>query len=109
MFRLAGHLGKSVAWIEENISGKELMQWLAFYEYIEPFGARLIDEQRSVLSIQNYQGKEKAEIKDFHLYDYSTKTPKQRAEEERLKAEAELKLKADAMREFFKRKAAKNT
>ena len=103
MFRLAGHLSKSVRWIEDNISSSELIEWLAFYEYIEPFGGRLIDEQRSVLSYQEAQDKDK-DLKDFYLYDYSMKTPKQKQAE----AEALAKLKADenarALRDFFKSK-----
>ena len=109
MFRLAGHLGKSVEWIEENISSLELMEWLAFYEYIEPFGGRLIDEQRSVLSIQNYQGDEKPVLKDFFLYDYSMKTTEQKVKEARDLAKAKADLNSKSLKDFFASKVTKKT
>ena len=109
MFRLAGHLSKSVSWIEDNITSSELIEWLAFYEYIEPFGGRLIDEQRSVLSIQNYQGDDKPVIKDFFLYNYDMKTPEQRAKEAVELAKAKADANAKSLKDFFERKVVKNT
>ena len=107
MFRLAGHLGKSVRWIEQNISSSELTEWLAYYEYIEPFGGRLLDEQRSYLSMQNYQGDGKPALKDFNLYDYSMQTPEQK--EQALLSAAKLKAEAQAaeLKVFFMTKVAK--
>ena len=40
MFRLAGHLGKTVRWLEENLSSSELTEWLALSR-IEPIGERV--------------------------------------------------------------------
>lgn len=108
MFRLAGHLSKSVSWIEENISSKELIEWLAYYEYIEPFGGRLLEEQRAYLSLYNY-GADRPSIKDLCLYDYDIRTPKQRYEEELAIAEAKAIAKAQTMKSFFKKKTANNT
>lgn len=108
MFRLAGHLSKSVAWIEENISSKELIEWLAYYEYIEPFGGRLIEEQRAYLSLYNYGDDNRPSIKDLCLYDYDMRTPEQKYKEELEIAEAKAKAKAETMKRFFKKKTAKN-
>ena len=105
MFRLAGHLGKSVRWIEQNISSSELTEWIAYYEYIEPFGGRLLDEQRSVLSRQNYQGDDKPTLKDFNLYDYSMQTPKQKEEEQSRIAKLKAEAQAADLKAFFKAKA----
>ena len=108
MFRLAGHLGKSVKWIEENISSKEFIEWLAFYEYIEPFGGRLIEEQRSYLSFQMAKDKDKL-LKDFYLYDYDLRTPEQKYKEALEIEEAKDKARAETMKSFFKKKTANNT
>lgn len=108
MFRLAGHLSKSVAWIEENISSKELIEWLAFYECIEPFGGRLIEEQRSYLSFQMAKDKDKL-LKEFYLYDYDTRTPEQIIKEELEIEEAKAIEQANTMKRFFKKKTANNT
>lgn len=107
MFRLAGHLGKSVRWIEKNISSSELTEWIAYYEYIEPFGGRLLDEQRSVLSMQNYQGKDKPELKDFYLYDYSMQTPEQKERERARIAQMKAEAQAADLKAFFMTKVAK--
>lgn len=106
MFRLAGHLGKSVRWIEKNISSSELTEWIAFYEYIEPFGGRLLDEQRSVLSKQNYQGDDKPTLKDFNLYDYSMQTPEQKEQERLRVAKVQAEAQAAALKDFFKSKVS---
>lgn len=108
MFRLAGHLSKSVEWIENNISSKELIEWLAFYEYIEPFGGRLVDEQRSALSIQNYQGENKPTLKDFFLYSYDMRTPEQIHKEAVELAKAKAEANSKSLKDFFKRKAVSN-
>ena len=107
MFRLAGHLGKSVRWIEKNISSSELTEWIAFYEYIEPFGGRLLDEQRSVLSMQNYQGEGSPELKDFYLYDYSMQTPEQKEQERLRVAQIKAAEQAADLKAFFITKVAK--
>lgn len=106
MFRLAGHLGKSVRWIEQNISSSELTEWIAYDEYIEPFGGRLLDEQRSVLSMQNYQGEGKRVLKDFNLYDYSMETPKQKEQEQLRVAKMQAEAQAAALKDFFKSKVS---
>ena len=81
--------------------------------YIEPFGGRLIEEQRSVLSRQytevNYKLDSKPELKDFYLYDYDMRTPEQRYKEELEIAEAKAKAQAETMKRFFKKKTANNT
>lgn len=97
-----------MSWIEDNISAYELIEWLAYYEYIEPFGGRLLDEQRSVLSLQNYQGECKPTIKDFQLYDYSMQTPEQKEQERLSIAKLKERAQADELLGFFKSKAVKN-
>lgn len=109
MFRLAGHLGKSVDWIEKNISSKELTEWQAYYNYIEPFGNKFVDSQFSSLRLQNYNGDEKRSIEDFYLYNYNLKTPEQIEKEELELAEKQAKIQADNLKAFFRGKVGINT
>lgn len=38
LFRLAGHLGKTVRWICEHMDSRELTEWIVYDRYYEPFG-----------------------------------------------------------------------
>lgn len=42
MFALAGHLGRSVRWVEKNVSSLELAEWIALLA-VEPWGAYRLD------------------------------------------------------------------
>ena len=94
-------------WVEENLSSSELTEWLAFYEYIEPFGGRLLDEQRSYLSMQNYQGDGKPVLKDFNLYDYSMQTPEEKEQAQLSAAKLKAEAQAAELKAFFMTKVAK--
>jgi hypothetical protein len=43
-FRLAAHLGKTVAQLDRELSRDEFVEWCAFYEY-EPFGCEPEDNR----------------------------------------------------------------
>lgn len=89
------------------MTSKELTEWLAFYEYVEPFGGKFLDMQFASLRMQNYGGKERLELEDFMLYDYNMQTPAQkeqiRAQDAQQKAEAQ----AAALKDFFRSKVKK--
>lgn len=42
LFTLAGHLSKTVAWLERNLSMRELMEWITL-SGMEPIGATRMD------------------------------------------------------------------
>ena len=65
-----------------------------------------MDEQRSVLSMQNYQGEDKRELKDFNLYDYSMQTPEQKEQERLRVAKMQSEVQATALKDFFKSKVS---
>lgn len=48
-FKLAGHLNKTVAEIDREMSSKELTEWMVFYS-IEPFGGAREDYRAALIS-----------------------------------------------------------
>ena len=93
-----------MAWIDDNITSKELTEWQAFYEYVEPFGGKFFDIQFATLRKQNYGGDEKLSVNDFMLFDYSLQTAEQKEQEKIRDAELKALAQASALRDFFKSK-----
>lgn len=68
------------------MSAKELTEWQAFYEYVEPFGGKFWDMQFASIRLQNYGGKERPTLEDMLLYDYNMQTDEQKQAEKLAKA-----------------------
>lgn len=100
-------MGKSVAWIDDNITSKELTEWQAFYEYVEPFGGKFLDMQFASLRMQNYGGEEKLGLEDFMLYDYRLLTPQQKEQQRIQSAKQQAQAQAVALKDFFRSKVKK--
>lgn len=83
------------------MTSKELTEWQAFYEYVEPFGGKFLDIQFATLRKQNYGGTEKLELEDFMLFDYSMLTPEQKEQERLSIAKLKSEAQAAALRDFF--------
>lgn len=79
------------------MTAKELTEWQAFYQYVEPFGGKFWDMQFASLRLQNYRGKERLGIDDMLLYDYNMQTDEQK-QVERLK---KAKNQAAALYDFL--------
>lgn len=90
------------------MTSKELTEWQAFYEYVEPFGGKFFDLQFATLRKQNYGGEEKLNVEEFILFDYSMLTPEQKEQEQRAIAEQQAQAQADALKAFFQSKIAKS-
>lgn len=86
------------------MSARELTEWQAFYEYVEPFGGKFLDIQFATLRKQNYGGSEKLELEDFMLFDYSLQTPEQKEQQRIQDAKQQAQAQAAALRDFFKSK-----
>lgn len=93
-----------MAWIDENITSKELTEWQAFYEYVEPFGGKFFDIQFATLRKQNYGGEEKLSVEDFMLFDYSMQTPEQKEQQQIQAAKQQAQAQATALKDFLKSK-----
>lgn len=93
-----------MAWIDDNITSKELTEWQAFYEYVEPFGGKFFDIQFATLRKQNYGGEEKPELKEFMLFDYSMQTPEQKEQQRIQVAKQQAQAQAAALKDFLKSK-----
>lgn len=89
------------------MTSKELTEWQAFYEYVEPFGGKFLDMQFASLRMQNYGGEEKLSLEDFMLYDYSLLTPQQKEQIKINKAKAKAQQQAAELRAFFASKVSK--
>ncbi|MGP5406102.1 phage tail assembly protein T [Psychrobacter celer] len=100
-------MSKTVAWIDDNMTSKELTEWQAFYEYVEPFGGKFLDMQFASLRMQNYGGEEKLGLEDFMLYDYRLLTPQQKEQIKTNKAKAKAQKQAAELRAFFASKVSK--
>lgn len=69
MFRLAGHLGKSVAWIADNITSRELSEWMAV-DATDPIGLERADyhaAQICQMLAAGFGDGKKTPLKDFVL------------------------------------------
>lgn len=86
------------------MTSKELTEWLAFYEYVEPFGGKFFDLQFATLRKQNYGGEEQLSVEDFMLFDYSMQTPEQKEQQRIQDARQQAQAQAVALKDFFKSK-----
>lgn len=77
LFRLAGHLGKTLAEVE-TISREELFEWMAFSS-MEPFGCHVEDQRFEYLCSLIYQAHSKPNTKIPRFFDRDTKPKKPRA------------------------------
>lgn len=83
------------------MSARELTEWQAFYEYVEPFGGKFFDIQFATLRKQNYGDAEKLELEDFMLFDYSLQTAEQKEQERIQAAKQQAQAQAAALKDFF--------
>ena len=90
-----------MAWIDDNITSKELIEWQAFYEYVEPFGGKFFDIQFATLRKQNYGGEEQLSVNDFMLFDYSLQTAEQKEQQRIQDAKQQAQAQAAALKDFF--------
>lgn len=83
LFKLAGHLGKTVAELSETLSITEFNEWLA-YDRVDPIGGYRGDLQAAVIARSMAGG----DLKDHIVIDPSPMTDEQKeqAEEARRKA-----------------------
>jgi hypothetical protein len=84
LFRLAGHLGKTVAEIEDTMSGAELLEWME-YENIEPFGAWRDNWHTSIIAsilanANRKSGSAPIKMADFMYVDSETTKERRDAE-----------------------------
>ncbi|MCH1781734.1 phage tail assembly protein T [Psychrobacter glaciei] len=91
------------------MSAHELIEWQAFYLYVEPFGGKFLDMQFASLRKQNYGGDDKRSIEDFMLYDFSLLSPEQKEQERLSTAKLKAQTQAAELRGFFASKANKST
>lgn len=89
------------------MTSKELTEWLAFYEYVEPFGGKFLDMQFASLRMQNYGGEEKLGLDDFMLFDYSMQTPEQKEQQRLHEAKLKAQASAAALKDFLLSKVDK--
>lgn len=78
-FRLAGHLGMSVARCQQEVSSAEFAMWMAYYQ-VEPFGEERADWRAAIMPVMfanafKGQGGRTYQISDFM---YSGKKPRRR-------------------------------
>lgn len=67
MFKLAGHLGKTVGELKRLLTHDELMEWMA-YDRLDPIGAYRSDLQTALLAMMQ-SGTKDAKLSDFILID----------------------------------------
>lgn len=86
------------------MTSKELTEWQAFYEYVEPFGGKFLDIQFATLRKQNYGGEEQLSVNDFMLFDYSLQTHEQKEQQRIQDAKQQAQAQAASLKDFFKSK-----
>ena len=91
------------------MTSKELTEWLAFYEYVEPFGGKFFDIQFATLRKQNHGGEEQLSVNDFMLFDYSLQTAEQKEQQRIQDAKQQAQAQAAALKDFFASKVSNKT
>ena len=83
MFKLAGHLGKTVAELSATLSITEFNEWIAF-DRVDPIGGYRGDLQAAIVARAMAGG----EIKDHILVDPFPTTEEQKEQQEKARREA---------------------
>ena len=83
MFKLAGHLGKTVAELSATLSITEFNEWIAF-DRVDPIGGYRGDLQAAIVARAMAGG----EIKDHILVDPFPMTEEQKEQQEKARREA---------------------
>lgn len=102
MFKLAGHLGKTVGELECTLTVSELAQWRA-YDELDPIGGYRTDLGFALLAYLQAGDKDKS-VQDFLIIDPNPMTDEERERAEALKAEAEARAEMLAMMAMFNAK-----
>lgn len=104
MFKLAGHLGKTVGELENTLTVEELQEW-QFYHQIDPIGGYRTDLGFALLAYLQAGDKDKS-VSDFLIVDPNPMTDDEKEawqqEQNAIKAQQEVQ----AMIAMFNRKNA---
>lgn len=92
MFKLAGHLGKTVGELEQTLIMSELAEWRA-YDEIDPIGGYRMDLGFALLAYLQAGDKDKS-VQDFLIIDPNPMTNDEREkwEQEQWKSEARAEV-----------------
>lgn len=96
LFKLAGHLGKTVGELEATMSASELSEWLA-YDRLDPIGGYRGDIQAATIAASMGGGK----LSDYLIIDPNPMTDEQRQEYEYYQRLAELEDEQSLLIERF--------
>lgn len=94
MFKLAGHLGKTVGELEQTLTMSELAEWRA-YDEIDPIGSYRTDLGFALLAYLQAGDKDKS-VQDFLIIDPNPMTDEEQEafEQEQWKSQARAEVKA---------------
>ncbi|AKI28268.1 phage tail assembly protein T [Moraxella catarrhalis] len=96
MFKLAGHLGKTVGELEATMSASELSEWLA-YDRLDPIGGYRGDIQSAVIACAMAGGKPS----DYLIIDPNPMTDEEREAYELEQQKAELQAQMERTLAMF--------
>lgn len=99
MFKLAGHLGKTVGELEQTLTVSELHEWRA-YDVIDPIGAYRTDLGFALLAYMQAGDKDKS-VQDFLIIDPNPMTDDEREVFEQEQWENQARQEVQAMIAMF--------
>ena len=101
MFKLAGHLGKTVAELSATLSIDELKEWRAF-DRVDPIGGYRGDLQAALIAYVQAGGKD-SKLSDYLVVDPNPMTNEQRIEHERQQHIVELHQQTERLKAMFEK------
>lgn len=99
MFKLAGHLGKTVGELERTLTVAEFAEWVA-YDELDPIGGYRTDLGFALLAYLQAGDKDKS-VQDFLIIDPNPMTDEERDQYELEHAKAEARTEVAAMIAMF--------
>ena len=99
MFKLAGHLGKTVGELEQMLTVSELNEWRA-YDVIDPIGGYRTDLGFALLAYLQAGDKDKS-VQDFLIIDPNPMTNDEREQWEQEQWESQARAEVQAMIAMF--------
>lgn len=99
MYKLAGHLGKTVGELACAMSYAEFAEWQA-YDQLDPIGGYRTDANFAMLAYLQAGDKDKS-LDDFILFDPNPMTDEERERVEVEKAKAQAQAEVQAMIAMF--------
>lgn len=102
MFKLAGHLGKTIGELEQVLTMSELAEWRA-YDMIDPIGGYRTDLNFAMLAYLQAGDKDKS-VHDFLVIDPNPMTDEEKETYEQAEWERQARAEAQAIITMFNRK-----